>query len=191
MEPSKRGQVHPGADDNASGTSGVLELARWFSKHPGRRRGILFMAFGGEEFGLLGSNHYVEAPRMPLAKAIAMVNLDMIGRVRNNRVFVGGVDTSANFKALVESLNQSEEAKFDLEDTDTGGYGSSDHYSFTPEGIPFLFFFSGLHPDYHTPGDTWDRVDAPQAARLLRLVGRVIERLLDSPERPAFQRRAS
>jgi hypothetical protein len=186
MEPAKRGTVHPGADDNASGTSGVLELARWFSKHTGHRRGILFMAFAGEEFGLLGSNHYVAAPEMPLAKAITMINLDMIGRVRNNRVFVGGVGTSANFKALVETLNQSEEAKFELEDTDTGGYGSSDHYSFTPEEIPFLFFFSGLHPDYHTPSDTWDRVDAPQAARLLRLVGRVMERLLDSPERPAF-----
>jgi hypothetical protein len=189
MEPAKRGTIHPGADDNASGTSGVLELARWFSKHPGHRRGILFMAFGGEEFGLLGSNHYVEAPEMPLAKAVAMINLDMIGRIRNNRVFVGGVGTSANFKTLVEGLNQSEEAKFDLEDTDTGGYGSSDHYSFTPEGIPFLFFFSGLHPDYHTPSDTWDRVDAPQASRLLRLVGRVIESLLDSPERPVFQKR--
>ena len=147
------------------------------------------MAFGGEEFGLLGSNHYVEAPEMPLAKAIAMINLDMIGRVRNDRVFVGGTGTSANFKALVESLNQSAEAKFDLEDTDTGGYGSSDHYSFTPEEIPFLFFFSGLHHDYHTPSDTWDRVDAPQAARLLRLVGQVMESLLDSPERPAFLRR--
>ena len=191
MEPAKRGMIHPGADDNASGTSGVLELARWFSKHPGHRRGILFLAFGGEEFGLLGSNHYAEAPALPLAKAIAMINLDMIGRVRNDRVFVGGVGTGSNFKALVEGLNQSEGAKFDLEDSDTGGYGSSDHYSFTPHGIPFLFFFSGLHPDYHTPGDTWDRVDAPQAARLLRLVGRVIERLLDSPDRPAFQRKAS
>jgi hypothetical protein len=190
MEPAKRGTIHPGADDNASGTSGVLELARWFSKHPGHRRGILFAAFGGEEFGLLGSNHYVEAPEKPLAKAIAMINLDMIGRVRNNRVFVGGIDTSSNFKALVESLNQSQEAKFDLEDTDSGGYGSSDHYSFTPEEIPFLFFFSGLHPDYHTPSDTWDRVDAPQAARLLRLVGRVMERLLDSPDRPVLQRKA-
>ena len=189
MEPAKRGTVHPGADDNASGTSGVLELARWFSKRPGHRRGILFMAFGGEEFGLLGSNHYVEAPALPLAKAIAMINLDMIGRVRNDRVFVGGVGTGSNFKALVEGLNQSEEAKFEIEDSDTGGYGSSDHYSFTPHGIPFLFFFSGLHADYHTPGDTWDRVDAPQAARLLRLVGRVMESLLNSPERPAFLRK--
>jgi hypothetical protein len=189
MEPSKRGTIHPGADDNASGTSGVLELARWFSKHGGHRRGVLFMAFGGEEFGLLGSNHYVEAPEMPLSKAVAMINLDMIGRVRNDRVYVGGVGTSSNFKTLVESLNQNEEAKFDLEDTDTGGYGSSDHYSFTPEEIPFLFFFSGLHPDYHTPSDTWDRVDAPQASRLLRLVGRVMESLLDSPERPVFQKR--
>jgi hypothetical protein len=187
MEPAKRGTIHPGADDNASGTSGVLELARWFSKHAGHRRGILFMTFGGEEFGLLGSNHYVDAPELPLAKAIAMINLDMIGRVRDNRVFVGGVGSSANFKALVEGLNQSENEKFYIEDTDTGGYGSSDHYSFTPEQIPFLFFFSGLHPDYHTPGDTWDRVTAPQTAKLLGLVGRVVESLLDSPERPAFR----
>jgi Zn-dependent M28 family amino/carboxypeptidase len=124
---------------------------------------------------------------MPLAKAIAMINLDMIGRVRDNRVFVGGVGSSANFKALVEGLNQSDKEQFYIEDTDTGGYGSSDHYSFTPEQIPFLFFFSGLHPDYHTPSDTWDRVTAPQTAKLLGLVGRVVESLLDSPERPAFR----
>jgi len=189
MEPRKAGTIHPGADDNASGTSGVLELARWFSKHKDHRRGVLFITFGGEEFGLLGSNYYVGHAELPLSKAVAMINLDMIGRVRDGRVFVGGVNTGSGLKALVEELDAQAPAKFDLEDTDSGGYGSSDHYSFTPKEIPFLFFFSGLHPDYHTPSDTWDRIDAPQASRLLELIGRVMERLLDAPDRPVFLKR--
>lgn len=187
MSPGRKGAVHPGADDNASGAAGVLGLARWFAAHPNHRRGILFVEFGGEEFGLLGSNHYVQHPTLPLSKAVAMLNLDMIGRIRDKNVYIGGVDTGTGFKALVEELNRT--AEFNLEDSDSGNYGSSDHYSFTPKQIPFLFFFSGLHPDYHTPDDTWDRINAPDAARLLELVGAVIERLLDAPERPQFQLR--
>src|SRR6266404_703875 len=94
MAPSLAGTtVHPGADDNASGTAGVIELARWFAGRPKDKRGILFVAFAGEELGLLGSSFYVSHPALPLAKAVAMINLDMIGRVREGKIYVGGVGT--------------------------------------------------------------------------------------------------
>src|SRR5438874_5784681 len=90
LAPSMTGTVHPGADDNASGTAGVIELARWFSKQPQPKRGILFLTFAGEELGLLGSNWYVNNPELPESNAVAMLNLDMIGRIRDGKVFVSG-----------------------------------------------------------------------------------------------------
>jgi hypothetical protein len=187
MEPSKKGTVHPGADDNASGTAGVIELARWFAKQPKHRRGILFIAFAGEEFGLLGSNHFVEAPALPLEKAVTMINLDMIGRLREGKLYMGGVGNASMFKPLIDALNR--DAKFDIDDADADGYGSSDQYSFTPRQIPTLFFFTGMHPDYHRPSDTWDKIDAPAAAQLVDFVGDVTERLLDAVVRPQFVKR--
>lgn len=190
MEPSRRGEVHPGADDNASGTAGVLALARWFAARPPPRRGILFIAFGGEEFGLLGSNYYLRNPVLPLSGAVAMVNLDMIGRIRDNKLYVGGTESSPGFKQLVAGMNHNGASPFEIEDDDTGDYGSSDHFALATAEIPFLFFFSGLHPDYHTPRDTWDRINVPDAARLLQLVDRIVEHLVQAPDRPLFQRRS-
>jgi Zn-dependent M28 family amino/carboxypeptidase len=187
MQPAKRGTVHPGADDNASGTAGVIELARWFAKHPRRRRGILFIAFAGEEFGLLGSNHYVDAPELPLEKTVTMINLDMIGRLRDDKLYIGGIASGSGFQTLIDELAR--DAKFSVDDADADGYGSSDQYSFTPQQIPTLFFFTGLHRDYHRPTDTWDKIDAPASARLLDFIGQAAERLLDAPERPQFLKR--
>ncbi len=187
MDSTKRGSVHPGADDNASGTAGVIELARYFARQPKQRRGILFVTFAGEEYGLLGSSFYVNHPPLPLAKTVAMINMDMIGRMRDNKLYVGGMHSGTGFQELVEDLNRA--AGFDLADADAGGYGSSDQFSFLPKKIPVLFFFSGLHPDYHTPGDTWDKIDAPDAARLLDFVAGIIQRLTDAPSRPEFVRR--
>lgn len=192
MAPSKIGTVHPGADDNASGTAGVLELARYFEQQPQQRRGILFLCFAGEELGLLGSSYYVEHPTRPLEDAIAMINMDMIGRLRNNKVYVGGVGTGSTFKQIV--AESASHFGFVADQSEQGGYGSSDHASFTPKQIPTLFFFSGLHGDYHKPSDTWDKINARDAARLLDDIGEVITKLADSSERPAFvrvQRRAS
>jgi hypothetical protein len=188
LEPSKKGTVHPGADDNASGTAGVIELARWFAKQPRHRRGILFIAFAGEEFGLLGSNHYVETPELPLEKAVAMINLDMIGRLRDSKLYIGGAASGSSFKAVIDGVN--ENARFSLDDADADGYGSSDQYSFMPRQIPTLFFFTGLHPDYHRPSDTWDKIDAGGGARVVDFVGQIAERLLDAPERPKFLKRS-
>jgi Zn-dependent M28 family amino/carboxypeptidase len=188
LEPSKKGTVHPGADDNASGTAGVIELARWFAKQPRHRRGILFIAFAGEEFGLLGSNHYVETPELPLEKAVAMINLDMIGRLRDSKLSIGGAASGSNFKAVIEGVN--EDARFSIDDADADGYGSSDQFSFMPRLIPTLFFFTGLHPDYHRPSDTWDKIDAAGGVRVVDFVGQIAGRLLDAPERPQFLTRS-
>jgi Zn-dependent M28 family amino/carboxypeptidase len=188
MAPSLAGKaIHPGADDNASGASGVLELARYFGSRPKQKRGILFLNFSGEEMGLLGSSAYVNHPLLPLDQAVAMINMDMIGRIRDGKVFVGGTATGTTLKALLDEVAPRYPAlKLDL--TEQGGYGSSDHQSFTVARVPVLFFFSGLHADYHKPSDTWDKIDSAGAAGLLHLVADTTQRLADDATRPQYVR---
>ena len=184
LAPSQIGQIHPGADDNASGTAGVLELARLLAPQKGQlRRGILFASFAGEELGLLGSAAWVRDPTRPLDKAVAMLNMDMIGRIKDQKVYIGGVGTGSTLKAVVEQA--SEKSGFKIEYS-PGGYSSSDHTSFVAKKIPVLFFFSGLHSDYHKPSDTWEKIDPVAATRLLDVVGATLEQLADAEERPAF-----
>lgn len=186
LAPSLAGQVHPGADDNASGTAGVLELARLFAARRGSlQRSVVFLAFSGEELGLLGSNYYVSHPLKPLDKAVAMINMDMIGRVRNGKLYVGGVGTGSNLKPLVEEA--AKQSAFQL-DYSAGGYDASDHTSFAAKQVPVLFFFSGLHGDYHKPSDTWDKIDGPGTARVLDLIFDVAGRLEGAKERPVYVR---
>jgi hypothetical protein len=184
MAPNSAGKPHFGADDNASGTAGVIELAKQFSAVPNRKRGILFMTFAGEELGLLGSSFFVNNPQLPLEKAVAMINMDMIGRVKDNRVFIGGSGTGTNLKKLLETTPD-QGLKFDT--SETAGYGSSDHTSFTTKQVPVLFFFSGLHADYHKPSDTWDKINTTDAVKLLAYVGGVAGKLL-AEERPQYVR---
>lgn len=186
MAPSLAGTVHPGADDNASGTAGVLELAHWFAREPKHKRGILFLTFAGEELGLLGSSYYVNHPVMPLANAVAMINMDMIGRVRDRKVYVGGVGTGTTLADVLKDAGSRHDFVADV--TERAGYGSSDHTSFTTKQVPVLFFFSGLHADYHKPSDTWDKIDAPDAVRLLELIADVTDHLADGSPRPQFVR---
>jgi hypothetical protein len=188
LAPSLIGQVHPGADDNASGTAGVLELARYFSKQPKQKRGILFMTFAGEELGLLGSSWYVNHPILPLENAVTMLNMDMIGRIREGKVYVNGSGTGSTLTALVKEIPPPTGLHFDL--SEQTGYGGSDHMSFTLKNVPVLFFFSGLHGDYHKPSDTADKIDAADAAKLLDYVAQVAVRLGDDPGRPQFIRLA-
>ncbi|MBN8729391.1 MAG: M28 family peptidase [Acidobacteria bacterium] len=183
MAPSLAGTPHPGADDNASGTAGVLELARYFAAQPKQKRGILFMTYSGEELGLLGSSHYVNHPLLPLTDAVAMINMDMIGRIRDGKVYIGGTGTGTTFQTLLDSAAKSTPLK--LEFSDTTGYGSSDHTSFTTKQVPVLFFFSGLHADYHKPSDTWDKIEAKPAVQLLKTVAGITERLA-SEDRPHY-----
>jgi Peptidase family M28/PDZ domain/PA domain len=184
LAPSQIGQIHPGADDNASGTAGVLELARLFAPLKGQLdRGILFMSFSGEELGLLGSAHWVQNPTRPLDQCVAMINMDMIGRIRDSKVYVGGVGTGSTFQAILDQVQKTTPLKMEYS---AGGYASSDHTSFVGKQVPVLFFFSGLHADYHKPSDTADKINAPSAAQLLDVVGDVALQLASAPQRPKF-----
>jgi len=184
LAPSQIGEPHVGADDNASGTAGVIELARLFAaRRDSLERGILFMTFAGEEIGLLGSAHWVNQPTRPLDKAVAMLNMDMIGRIKDEKVYVGGVGTGSTFKPLLEQATK--DSGFQV-DYSVSGYSASDHTSFVGKQIPVLFFFSGLHGDYHKPSDTWDKINAKDAARLLDMVAQTAGGILSANELPQF-----
>jgi hypothetical protein len=186
LAPSLAGTVHPGADDNASGTAGVIELARAIVHSGKHKRGFLFLCFAGEEEGLLGSAYFANHPLEPLGEAAAMINMDMIGRLRNNKVYVGGVDSGSNFKPIVEKAAKDYGLEDDL--TGSGVDGSSDHTSFLIKGVPTLFFFSGLHSDYHKPSDTWDKINADDAVKLLGEIDEIATTLADATDRPKFVR---
>jgi Zn-dependent M28 family amino/carboxypeptidase len=182
--------IHHGADDNASGTTTIMELARRFSQKPDRQgRRLVFIAFSGEEMGLLGSQHYCKKPIFPLDQTAAMVNLDMVGRLRpdkekkKDKLIVYGTKTSPGFDQLIETLN----APFDfyLKKIPSGN-GPSDQMSFYAKGVPVFFFFTDDHPDYHRPTDTADKINLAGMERVAELVEGVIEHLRTVPERPRF-----
>jgi aminopeptidase YwaD len=184
LAPSQIGQIHPGADDNASGTAGLLELAHDLAPLKGKlQRGILFASFAGEELGLLGSAAWVKDPTRPLDQAVAMINMDMIGRISGEKVYIGGVGTGSTFAKTLETAKDDWHLNFELSQ---GGYAASDHTSFVSKRIPVLFFFSGLHSDYHKPSDTWEKINGDAAIRLLHVVQSVATQLADAPERPQF-----
>ncbi|MFB3920827.1 MAG: M28 family peptidase [Terriglobia bacterium] len=189
LAPSQIGQIHHGADDNASGTSAVIELAEGLAKRRRElKRSIVFVAFAGEESGLLGSSFYAQHPAVPLDQTIAMLNLDMVGRVAKNRLYIGGTGTSPGFKKLVEEANRSLPAGgFELSYS-ASGYGASDHMSFTVRDVPVIFFFSGLHADYHKPSDTWQKINAAGGAEVVDLVAKVAQELDALPEKPLYVR---
>jgi hypothetical protein len=189
LAPKQVGEVHNGADDNASGTAGLLELAQALAANRAElKRSVLFMAFSGEEEGLLGSNYYTKNPTFPLERTVAMINMDMIGRMQDNKLVVQGLGTSPQWKPLVERLNQ--EAKFELK-TGEDGTGPSDHSSFYLKNIPVLFFFTGVHADYHKPSDDADKINAADEARIVRFAYQVAKELSAAPERPAFVKTTS
>lgn len=180
LAPSQIGTIHPGADDNASGTAGVIELARWSSKQPKQKRGILFLAFAGEELGLLGSEWYVNHPTTPLEKAVAMINMDMIGRIKEGKIYLSGTGTGSTFPQLIADVKPPAPLQIDI--AEKAGYGASDHTSFTTKNVPVLFFFSGLHADYHKPSDTADKIDSADAAKLLDYIARLLTHLENDPK---------
>ncbi|HEY9014765.1 MAG TPA: M20/M25/M40 family metallo-hydrolase, partial [Gemmatimonadales bacterium] len=145
LDPDSNGIVHNGADDNASGIAGLIQVAARLAASPPART-VVFIAFSGEEQGLLGSSHYVKEPIYPLSRTLAMVNLDMVGRLRNGRLIVYGVRSAKEFPALLDSLNWY--AGFDLK-PQGDGYGPSDHSSFYAAKRPVLHLFTDLHEDYH------------------------------------------
>src|ERR1041384_5406372 len=187
LAPDQSGAIHPGADDNASGVAGVIALARAFARS-GSRRTLVFAAFSGEEMGLLGSAAYVKNPPRPLETTFAMINMDMIGRLRDGRVYILGVDSAAEFRPLVaEALAGSA-----LQPSYSGdAYGPSDHTSFYAAGIPVLMFFTGAHEDYHRPSDTAEKIEPEGLEKVTRLVFRTAQRLAGRPAPLTFVRTLS
>jgi acetylornithine deacetylase/succinyl-diaminopimelate desuccinylase-like protein len=155
LDPDSTGRVHNGADDNASGAAMLIHIAARLAQSPPART-VLFIAFSGEELGLLGSAHYVKQPVYPLSATLAMINLDMVGRLRNGRLIVYGSRTAKEFPALLDSLNW--HAGFDLK-AQGDGYGPSDQSSFYAAGRPVLHVFTDLHDDYHRTTDDWQKID--------------------------------
>jgi len=177
------GEIHHGADDNASGTAGVLELARLFTaQKPRPKRTIVFIAFSGEEEGLLGSNYYVNHPLLPLANTVAMINMDMIGRMKDGRLIVGGVGTAKEWRDIM-SADAVKTFQLTLNED---GFGPSDHSSFYAKQIPVLFFWTGTHNDYHKPSDTSEKINYDDEARILEMVGRIVNRLDSADKRLTY-----
>jgi hypothetical protein len=174
--------VHHGADDNASGTAGLLELARIFGGQRGQlRRSLIFVAFSAEESGLIGSQAYVNNPAASLADTVAMINLDMIGRMKGNKLTVGGVGTSPEFRNLVERLNNGLTLQLSED-----GFGPSDHSSFYAKKIPVFFFYSGTHDDYHKPSDTADKINYEGQAKIVGFVAEIARAIDRGDARPAY-----
>jgi membrane-associated protease RseP (regulator of RpoE activity) len=176
------GVVHPGADDNASGTALVLGLARAFATAGGAGRTLVFALFDAEEIGLIGSRHYVSRPALPLARTVAMVNFDMVGRMHDRPLGVRGGDSGTPLRAMVADVARKEGVAVDVHGSP---HGASDHSRFYDAGVPVLFFTTGVHGDYHKPTDTADRIDAAGMARVAALAVRVVERLASEP-RPVY-----
>ncbi len=173
LDPDALGVVHNGADDNASGTSGLMEVARILSEGDRRpARSVLFLAFAAEEKGLWGSTHYVRNPLLPISQSVAMLNLDMIGRLEGRTLVVQGVSTAEEWTDLLRAANQSTAQPLSIA-TSQDVPGNSDHYPFYGEGLPVLFFNSNTHVDYHRPSDDWDKVDFDGLDQIVELVTEV------------------
>mgnify|MGYP001222066991 CR=1 FL=1 len=178
-------EIHYGADDNASGTAGILELAQKLMSHKSRlKRSVLLVGFDAEEKGLLGAKHFVENPPVSLDKIVAMINLDMIGRVKDSTFTIGGVGTSSIFQPLLDSLTSNSEYNTNLT---LPGFGPSDHAAFYAKDIPVLFFFSGVHSEYHTPDDTWKLINLDGEKHILETVHDVVFHLASMTEKPDFK----
>ena len=185
VAPERAGEVHNGADDNASGTAAIIEIARAAAADRGRfPRTLVFVAFAAEERGLLGSARYVEDPSVPVADTVAMLNLDMVGRAR------GGVDVSGleTVRALEPDLEAAASAIGGVLKVRRQGPGAgrSDDASFLARGIPAINFFTGFHDDYHRPSDDWQKIDAVGTGQVATLALELAARIAARPERPVF-----
>lgn len=180
--------IHNGADDNASGTAMVLELARRIARRPDPLpRRVVFMAFSGEEKGLLGSRYYVEHPLIPLDKTVMMINFDMVGRLNDkNELTIVGTGSTPGIEELVDALGSDSGFKIKKVKGMSDGFGGSDHESFYNKGVPILFPFTGLHPDYHRPSDDADKINYPGMARIADLGELLILDIARRPARPVF-----
>ena len=187
-DPEAGGAIRNGADDNASGTAAVVELARLLQARP-TRRSVLLVHFAAEELGLLGSQHFVESPPVPLDSMQAMINLDMVGRLTDDRLVVHGVGTATELPAIVDSANARIAAPLAIT-ARPEGFGPSDHASFFLRRVPVLHLFTNTHPDYHEATDDAEKLNAPGTARVVALAYEIARELGDRPGRLTFARGA-
>jgi Zn-dependent M28 family amino/carboxypeptidase len=189
-QPNNRGKLHPGADDNASGTSAMLCLTKKLKDYMGSKeapencRSILLMAFTAEEMGLDGSREYVKHPTIPADKIAAMLNMDMVGRLSGDRLAMSGTGTAEGFTDLIRPAVVASGLTVDADAT---GSGPSDHASFYAAGIPVLFLFTRTHPEYHTPLDQGFTVNPYGASKVIALAEGLIKILVTTPTKPVFQ----
>ena len=181
--------IRNGADDNASGSAGLMAIAEAFAAAPPPRRSVLFLSVSGEERGLLGSRWYAAHPTIPIDSVIGLINLDMISRNRPDSIFLNGWGKST-LSALVVRLAAEHpdlglSAGPDIEDRPVTP-ADSDHWPFQHLGVPYIFFYSGEHPDYHGVGDEPRRADGDKASRVARLAYYTLLELANAPSRPAW-----
>ncbi len=178
--------VHHGADDNASGVAMMLELAEKLAANPtSHKRSIAVVSFSGEEMGLLGSKRFVDNSEIDLNTVNAMVNLDMVGRLNENSMLqVGGVGTAEPLKRMLSIANDTTILKLSFSEQ---GYGPSDHAAFYGKNVPVLFVSSGAHLDYHTPADTWDKINYGGMIKIADLSYRVISELANMDSKLVFK----
>ncbi|MDP9177293.1 MAG: M28 family peptidase [Gemmatimonadota bacterium] len=190
QDPDAKDAIRNGADDNASGTAAVLELARLFSMNP-PRRSVIFANFSGEELGLLGSQYFVAHSPVPIGRIVAMLNFDMVGRLQNDRLTVYGTATATEFKALLDSANAAS-ANGALRLTGIGdGFGPSDQSSFYAKDIPVLHFFTNQHEDYHRATDDVEKINPSGTARVVDLAYKVARSIAERPSHLTFVKTAA
>ncbi len=179
-----RGEIHNGADDNASGAAGLIELARYYScNRDSLKRSLVFIAFSAEELGLIGASEYVDNPKLPLDKTVAMLNMDMIGRLDKNKLTILGVGSSPGWNEIIGNANTDFEFNLILENS---GFAPSDQSVFFAKGIPVLHFFTGVHEDYHTPEDDWEKINSKGERKILLLMTEIISELATTQVKPTF-----
>lgn len=176
-------EIHNGADDNGSGTCGVIEMARVIASGPKLHRNVLFMTFSAEEMGLLGSRHYVKNPTVDLSRIKAMVNFDMIGRLNEDKFLIYGVGTAPEFKPLIDRACEAAELSYKAAKSLPG---NSDHASFQAKKIPVIFPFTGLHKQYHQPEDDWELINADGAVKIMRMGHVIITSLANMTSGPTW-----
>lgn len=175
--------IHPGADDNASGTAAMLELARRFAgrDHKPARR-LVFIGFSAEERGIIGSNYYCANPLFPLDKTVAMFNYDMIGQMRNNELHITGITSATEFSALADKLNG--DGKLALKKGPVNAMG--DHFGFYQKGVPAMHFFTGITNQYHTPDDKFETILVDGVVRTIDFSERLLDAVIELPQRPTY-----
>lgn len=189
FDPEAKDAIRNGADDNASGTAAVMELARIFRGKPGKRS-LMFVNFSGEELGLLGSHWFVEHSPIPLGSIALMVNFDMVGRLHDDQLIIYGRGTASELTAAVDSVNGAiPGAHFAISGSDDG-FGPSDHSSFYAKDVPVLHFFTDIHDDYHRATDDADKINAAGEARVVDLAAGVVRAIADRAARPTYVRMA-